>query len=164
MTSLFGWLTPKHLWVPAKHFDHIPVAISHWDAEHPEFARALKCLTGVKLKVQEAQADLTSSQYTAQEVEMRRMRFKDFRDWYHDRVYWQLLRCGFLRVGTEQRSLHFEGSPQGLQHGFACCNTMAERHGLRPRFEPQKEPVDKTKFFDIISKETPITPGAPHDV
>lgn len=77
--------------------------------------------------------------------------------WLTPRRLWiptnrQLLRCGFIRVGSASRgALHFEGSPQGIHRNYQACVAMAEQYQMRAIFEPQKMPnvlsgdVDKTE-------------------
>lgn len=135
---MFGWLTPKKELVTCRHFEHLEVALQKWLIGHSEFYRALQPLGAEKLRVNELRKNCEALEAREGRVNAEWHTYEVANDAFNDRVYWALMRCGFVRIGEGRGELHFEALPAGIHSAYAECIRLAESEGKRAVFDPQR--------------------------
>lgn len=126
-----GWITPTKKFIKCGIYEHIETIINH-----------IEFLQNNKM-VQELQEDVDNAHDICQSL----VDHGDHGEWHHfemtldgaqDKIRNILLNEGYIRVGSWDNYMHFEGSPEAIKSLYQKCKDFAEDHGKQPKFEPQR--------------------------
>lgn len=125
-----GWITPRGQTLECSFYAHLEALCACAEAQTmPE-------LQDFAQQAAEMRADCTKLAEDEGHGEWHR--YEMLMDRISGQLWLAAMNAGFVRVGTIDNTLHFEGLPQALQQHHARCVALAEEQGVPTRFEPFK--------------------------
>ena len=134
MKKLFGWLTPSGRFVECHSYQHLRVATND-----PEMSKI-----GKIANIIEELQDLEDSH-----TELADREGSHNAEWHiyemacdkaGPKIVKELYRAKYIRVGSRDDHLHFEGFPNVLKSEMQRCKDFAEQNGMEATFDPQRSP------------------------
>lgn len=137
-----GWMCPNGRIIECELYEHLQTILADTGVrKHLDFDRIEKRLKGVEESCQET-TDRDGGSGTHAEWHRYEMAQNDA----SGDVYKLLIDNGYVRIGFfSDKTLHFEGRPEGLKPLIQKCKDLAEERGCDYKFEPQLPPEEKPK-------------------
>ncbi len=129
---MFGWLSPQGNFTEVDKYGHI------------KSLKEIKDVSGDLLDFIETKLDNLNSIYEScrslitEGEHPEWPRYEMAQDSIQYDIWKKMIDSGFVRVGSYQSEMCFEGTGTGLANIMQKCKDLAEQHGKTPTFERQK--------------------------
>lgn len=131
MSKISGWLTPKGEVVKCGTYGHIDVA-----KKNPYFLEKVPKIYQILDRIEESRQFCEDLQKSDGHGEWHS--YEITYDRADGEIRNLLLDAGFIRIGSDNKSIYFEGRPIYLKDRHQKCKKLAESYDLEAVFEPQK--------------------------